>query len=88
MHSGSQKRQISDHSYPAENIDHGFTSFKYRCELWMGDLEGIGTDTNGKEGQESPHSKGKVSYNCLQLSRRLRSPTGGLINKMALERGG
>lgn len=87
MYSGSQERQNSDHSYPAENKVHGFTSFKHRCELWTGDLEGIGTATNGKEGLENPHSKGKPSHNCLQFFRKLRGPTGGLISKMALARG-
>ena len=71
MHSGSQERQNSDHSYPAENIVHGFTSLKHLCELWMGDLEDSGTDTNGKEGLENPHSKESIPQ---LLSRRLGRP--------------
>lgn len=63
MYSGSQEKHNSNHPYPAENTDHGFPSLELGCELCMGDLEDIGTDTKGKEGLKNPPSKGKLSHN-------------------------
>lgn len=55
------------------------TGVSYRYEH----LKDIGRDTNGKDGLENPHIRGKASGNCLQQSRRMQKPYWGQISKMA-----
>lgn len=42
-----------------------------------GHLKDIRRDTNGREGLENPHNRGKTSCNCLQLFRRMQKPYWG-----------